>query len=179
MSFLEALRSRILLLDGATGTMIQQARLAESHFRGARFAAWPKPLLGCNDVLALTEPKVIARIARQYIDAGADIISTDTFNANAISLSAYGLEDAAAEINLAAARIAREAADTAPRKVWVAGSIGPTDKTASMSPDVDDPGARAVSYAQLRDAYAVQIAALAEGGVDLLLFETVFDSLFI
>ena len=177
MSFLEALRSRILLLDGATGTMIQQARLAESQFRGARFAAWPKPLLGCNDVLALTEPKVIARIARQYIDAGADIISTDTFNANAISLSAYGLEDSAAEINLAAARIAREAADAAPRKVWVAGSIGPTDKTASMSPDVDDPGARAVSYAQLRDAYAVQIAALAEGGVDLLLFETVFDTL--
>ncbi len=159
------------------GTMIQEARLSENRFRGKRFETWPQRLSGCNDLLSLTEPGVISRISQMYVEAGADIISTNTFNANAISLAAYGLGAEAREMNVAAARLARDVADSAGRKVWVAGSIGPTDKTASMSADMSDPGARAVSYDQLRDAYQVQIEGLAEGGADLLLFETVFDTL--
>lgn len=181
MTFESLLRERILILDGAIGTMIQRLRLTEEDFRGARFASWPVDLRGNNDLLCLTRPDDIADIARSYVEAGADIISTNTFNANRISMADYGMESLCREINVAGARLLRRVADEAMardgRKVWVAGSIGPTNKTASMSPDVNDPGMRAVTYDDLHAAYAEQAEALIEGGADLLLFETVFDTL--
>ncbi|MCM1355638.1 MAG: methionine synthase [Staphylococcus sp.] len=180
-NFSSHLSDRILILDGATGTMIQSYGLSEADFRGERFAAWPCDLRGNNDILAITRPDIIREIARSYLEAGADIISTDTFNANAISMADYGMEGLVEEINREAARLAREVADdyspAAGRPVWVAGSIGPTNKTASMSPDVSDPALRAVTYDDLFEAYRRQIIALIDGGVDLLLFETVFDTL--
>ena len=164
------------------GTMIQSYRLTEKDFRGDLFSHWSSDLRGNNDLLNLTRPDVIAEIARKYLNAGADIITTNTFNGNAISMEDYGMEDMVAEINRAGAKIARSEADSfmqlhPDRKIWVAGSMGPTNKTASMSPDVNDPGFRAVTYDDLFTAYATQIRALMEGGVDLLLFETIFDSL--
>lgn len=172
------LADRILILDGAQGTMIQRRGLTEADFRGSRFASWPVDLMGNNDLLSLTRPDVIEDIARQYVEAGADIISTNTFNANAISLADYDMAPLAREIAREGARIARRVADgETGRKVLVAGSIGPTNKTASMSPSIDDPGYRAVTYKDLYDAYSDQIAGLIEGGVDVLLFETVFDTL--
>lgn len=170
-------QDRILVLDGAQGTMIQQRSLTESDFRGGRFAAWPVDLKGNNDLLNITRPEVIADIAQQYVDVGADIITTNTFNANRISMADYGMEALAPEMAREGARIARRVADSASRPVIVAGSIGPTNKTASMSPSVDDPGYRAVTYRDLYAAYREQIEALAEGGADVLLFETVFDTL--
>lgn len=170
-----------MILDGAMGTMIQSYGLGEADFRGERFAQWPNDLRGNNDLLVLTRPDVISAIATQYIDAGADIISTDTFNANSISMADYGMEALVSEINRTAASLLRSLADsrraTDGRRIWVAGSIGPTNKTASMSPDVNDPALRAVTYDDLFNAYREQIAALIEGGADLLLFETIFDSL--
>ena len=173
---------RVLILDGAMGTMIQRRGLTEEQFRGTEFASWPCELLGCNDLLALTQPQVIASIHHAYLDAGADIIETDSFNANAISLADYRLSAHARDINLAAARLARSAADNwslehggAVR--YVAGSVGPTNRSLSMSPSVEDPAARAVSWEQLTAAYTEQITALIEGGVDCLLVETVFDTL--
>lgn len=177
MKISSVLGTRLLVLDGAMGTVIQSYGLGEDDFRGARFASHPLPLKGCNDVLALTRPDIIEAIARAYVEAGADIISTDSFNATRISMADYGLEEAVADINREAARIARRVADSADRPVWVAGSIGPTNKTASMSADIADPAARAVTFDDLFRDYSEQIAALAEGGVDLLLFETVFDTL--
>lgn len=168
---------KIRILDGAMGTMIQRRGLCEKDFRGDRFAFWQVDLKGNNDVLCLTRPDVIEDIHRQYVDAGADIISTNTFNANAISLADYSMQDLAREISREGARIARKVADASGREIMVAGSIGPTNKTASMSPDMNDPGMRAVTYDELYDAYAEQIEGLIEGGVDLLLFETVFDTL--
>ncbi len=159
------------------GTMIQRRGLCEKDFRGDRFAFWQVDLKGNNDVLCLTRPDVIEDIHRQYVDAGADIISTNTFNANAISLADYSMQDLAREISREGARIARKVADASGREIMVAGSIGPTNKTASMSPDMNDPGMRAVTYDELYDAYTEQIEGLIEGGVDLLLFETVFDTL--
>lgn len=179
--FESLIRERILILDGATGTMIQSYGLCEADFRGRRFASWPCDLRGNNDLLTLIRPDIIKEIARQYIEAGADIISTDTFNANAISMSDYGMENLVGEINTEAARLLRELADShlsaTGRRVFVAGSIGPTNKTASMSPDVNDPALRAVTFDDLFAAYREQIGALIRGGVDLLLFETVFDTL--
>lgn len=180
--FQKLLKERILVLDGAMGTMIQSYRLTEKDFRGDLFSHWSSDLRGNNDLLNLTRPDVIAEIARKYLNAGADIITTNTFNGNAISMEDYGMEDMVAEINRAGAKIARSEADSfmqlhPDRKIWVAGSMGPTNKTASMSPDVNDPGFRAVTYDDLFTAYATQIRALMEGGVDLLLFETIFDSL--
>lgn len=170
-----------MILDGAMGTMIQSYGLGEADFRGERFAQWPNDLRGNNDLLVLTRPDVISAIATQYIDAGADIISTDTFNANSISMADYGMEALVSEINRTAASLLRSLADsrraTDGRRIWVAGSIGPTNKTASMSPDVNDPALRAVTYDDLFNAYREQIAALIDGGADLLLFETIFDSL--
>ena len=161
--------------------MIQSYRLTEADFRGERFAAWPCDLRGNNDVLVLTRPDIILEIADSYISAGADIISTDTFNATAISMADYSMEALVGEINREGARILRELADRRSaelgRRILVAGSIGPTNKTASMSPDVSDPALRAVTYDQLFDAYREQVTALIEGGVDRLLFETVFDTL--
>jgi 5-methyltetrahydrofolate--homocysteine methyltransferase len=175
-------RERILLLDGAMGTMIQSFHLTEADFRGDRFRDYTIPLKGNNDLLAITRPDVIEEIHRQYIDAGSDIISTDTFNANAISMADYKMEGIVREINVAGAQAARRAADKCmaehpERKIYVAGSIGPTNKTASMSPDVNDPAYRDVNYDMMFDAYREQINGLLDGGVDIILFETIFDSL--
>ncbi|MDE6037529.1 MAG: homocysteine S-methyltransferase family protein, partial [Duncaniella sp.] len=171
------MKERILILDGAMGTMIQRRGLTEKDFRGERFADWHIDLRGNNDLLCLTRPDVIEDIAREYVGAGCDIISTNTFNANAVSLADYDMAHLAREISREGARIARKVADEAERRIIVAGSIGPTNKTASMSPDINDPGMRAVTYDELYDAYTDQIEGLLEGGADVLLFETVFDTL--
>ena len=171
------MKERILILDGAMGTMIQRRGLTEADFRGERFADWHIDVRGNNDLLCLTRPDVIEDIAREYVAAGCDIISTNTFNANAVSLADYDMAHLAREISREGARIARKVADEAESKVMVAGSIGPTNKTASMSPDINDPGMRAVTYDELYDAYTEQIEGLIEGGVDALLFETIFDTL--
>lgn len=171
------MENRILILDGAMGTMIQRRGLTEQDFRGERFAGWHVDLRGNNDLLCLTRPDVIGDIAREYVEAGCDIISTNTFNANAISLADYDMAHLAREISRAGVEIARRAADNAGRPVRVAGSIGPTNKTASMSPDINDPGMRAVTYDELFEAYSEQIEGLMDGGVDMLLFETIFDTL--
>jgi len=180
-TFRRLLGERILLLDGAMGTMIQRHGLAEADYRGERFAAWPRDLKGANDLLTLTRPDVIAGIHRQYFDAGADIVETNTFNANAPSLADYGLEGIVAELNLEAARLARRVADEVAaqrgRPCFVAGALGPTNRTASLSPDVNDPGYRNIDFDRLRATYAEAARALIEGGVDLLLVETVFDTL--
>ena len=172
---------RVLVLDGAMGTQIQRHKLSEEDFRGERYVSFPKPLKGNNDLLSLTQPDIIKSIHLDYLKAGADIVSTNTFNANAISLSDYGMEDLVFEINYAAARLAKEAVEEhfskTGREGWVAGSMGPTNRTASMSPDVNDPGARAVTFSQLSETYAEQARGLIDGGADILLIETVFDGL--
>ena len=176
------LRERILLLDGAMGTMIQAERLGEAEFRGERFRDWPKELRGNNDLLVLTQPQIVRRIHTGYLEAGADIISTNTFNATSISLADYGMQAIAYELNLAAAQLARKSAvewqDRTPeRPRFVAGALGPTSKTASISPDVNDPGFRNVTFDGLVAAYTEAARGLLDGGVDLLLVETVFDTL--
>ncbi len=174
------LRERILVLDGAMGTMIQQHALDEAAFRGERFARHRRDLRGANDVLALTQPQLIGDIHAAYLAAGADIIETNTFNATRLGLAEYDLGEAVTDINRAAAQIARAAADAAAspaRPRWVAGAIGPTSRTASLSPDVERPGFRNVSFDELRDGYREQADALVRGGVDLLLVETVFDTM--
>ena len=171
-------RERILIMDGAMGTMIQAQGLGEDDFRGAQFADHPSELKGCNDLLALTQPALIEKIHAQYFDAGADIVETNTFNATAISLADYGLQDHAFEINRAAAEAARRAATCASdRPRLVAGALGPTNRTLSLSPDVNDPAFRAVTFQQLEQAYYDQVRGLIAGGVDLLLPETTFDTL--
>ena len=177
-----ALQQRILVMDGAMGTMIQRHGLAESDYRGGRFADWESDLKGNNDLLSLTQPDVILGIHRAYLEAGADLIETNTFNAQRISLADYAMEDLAYEMNLASARLARsacdEAAATTPgRPRWVLGALGPTNRTASISPDVNDPGMRNVTYDQLVEAYLEQARGLADGGVDVMLVETIFDTL--
>ena len=178
----EELQRRILVLDGAMGTMIQRHEFAEDDFRGQRFAGTDHPLLGANDLLCLSQPDVIRSIHAEYLQAGADLIETNTFSANRISLADYGLEDIARELNRVAAQLAREAADEAEardssRTRWVVGAVGPTNRTASMSPDVGDPGARNVTFDELVQAYQEQGLGLLEGGVDILLVETAFDTL--
>ena len=183
--FSELLCKRVLVLDGAMGTMLQRRALTEEEFRGERFASYPSRLSGCNDILCITRPDVVKDIHREYLAAGADIISTDTFNANAVSMADYdldGIPGIIREINRAGASLAKEAASEDADRPWggkalVAGSIGPTNKSATMSPDVADPAARNITYDQLYDAYLDQVCGLMEGGVDLLLFETVFDTL--
>ena len=180
--FLRLLNERILILDGGMGTMIQSFKLNEQDYRGERFADFPGQLKGNNDLLCITRPDVIQSIHRQYLDAGADIFATNTFNANAISMADYAMEAYVREINLAAGRLSREVADTymaehPDRTIFVAGSIGPTNKTASMSPDVSDPAYRAVTYKDLYNAYKEQVEGLVDGGVDIILFETTFDTL--
>jgi 5-methyltetrahydrofolate--homocysteine methyltransferase len=179
---LRAMRERILLLDGAMGTVIQGYRLQERDFRGTRFEDHPDALQGANDLLSLTRPDVIREIHDRYLDAGADLVETNTFNAQRISLADYSLEDLAYELNLAAARLAREACDAWTKKTpekprFVVGVLGPTNRTASLSPDVNDPGFRAVDFEELRGAYREQVQGLLDGGVDLLMVETVFDTL--
>ncbi|MCS6981756.1 MAG: homocysteine S-methyltransferase family protein [Flavobacteriales bacterium] len=176
------MQQRILVLDGAMGTMIQKYGLREEDFRGSRFSSWPRPLKGNNDLLSITQPQIIESIHRQYLEAGADIIETNTFNANSISMADYGMEELVEEMNLAAARLAVEIAAEFTRKNpdkprFVAGAIGPTNKTASLSPNVNDPGYRAVSFDELEAAYYTQASALVQGGVHILLVETVFDTL--
>ncbi|MDD4631479.1 MAG: methionine synthase [Proteiniphilum sp.] len=182
MKLEEILTHRILILDGAMGTMIQRYKLTEADFRGERFKDSPTLLKGNNDLLSLTRPDVIGQIHREYLQAGADIIETNTFNATSISMQDYGMSHMAAEINLAAARLAREAADeftrfTPQKPRFVAGSVGPTNKTASMSPRVEDPMFRAATFDDFKMAYKEQMLALTDGGVDLLLIETIFDTL--
>ncbi len=174
------LQQRIVIIDGAMGTMIQRFKLSEADFRGARFADHPKDLKGNNDLLVLTRPDVIRDIHEQYLAAGADIVETNTFGATSIAQDDYGLGHLAREMNVAAARLARAACDqyaTADQPRFVAGALGPTPRTASISPDVNDPAARNVSFDQLRAAYREQAEGLLEGGADLFLVETIFDTL--
>ncbi len=173
---------RILVLDGAMGTMIQAADLSDEDYSGDRFAEWTVPLKGNNDLLCLTRPDVIQDIHTVYLEAGADILETNTFNAQAISQADYGMEALSAELNREAARIACAARDAyearhAGAVKWVAGVLGPTNRTASISPDVNDPAARNVTFDALRDAYGEAARALIEGGADLLMVETIFDTL--
>jgi 5-methyltetrahydrofolate--homocysteine methyltransferase len=176
----DLLARRIAIIDGAMGTMIQRHRLGEADFRGPRFADHPRDLKGNNDLLVLTRPDVIREIHAQYLAAGADIIETNTFGATSIAQEDYALGHIARELNLAAAKLAREAADaiaTPEHPRYVAGALGPTPRTASISPEVNDPGARNVHFDELRAAYREQASALLEGGVDLFLVETIFDTL--
>jgi 5-methyltetrahydrofolate--homocysteine methyltransferase len=177
-----AIKERILVLDGAMGTMQQGYRLSEAEYRGSRFAAHNHDLKGDHDVLVLTKPEIIREIHDQYLEAGADIIETSTFNSTSVSQADYGLSHVAREINVAAAKIAREAADAfealePARPRFVAGAIGPTNKTCSISPDVSDPGRRDITFDGLRAAYREEAEGLIEGGVDILMVETIFDTL--
>lgn len=178
--FVRLLTQRIVVLDGAMGTMIQQHKLTETDFRGERFADHPKDLRGNNELLSLVRPDIISEIHRGYLEAGADVIETNTFGATRIAQGDYGLQDIAYELNVASARLAREACDavsTADCPRFVAGALGPQPKTASLSPDVNDPGARNVTFEELRVAYTEQLNGLLDGGIDIVLIETVFDTL--
>lgn len=176
------LQDRILILDGAMGTMLQRHKLEEQDYRGARFADWPSDLKGNNDLLVLTQPEIIRKIHGQYLDAGADILETNTFNATSISMADYDMQSLVTEINVEAARLARQAADEYTAKNpdkprFVAGVLGPTNRTASISPDVNDPGYRNISFDQLVEAYKEATHGLIKGGSDLILIETIFDTL--
>ena len=175
-----AAAERILILDGAMGSLIQNYRLDEAGYRGALFATWGQPVKGNNDLLNLTRPDIIEDIHRQYLEAGADLIETNTFNAQVISMADYGMESLVREINVEGARLAKRAADalSSPDKPrFVAGAIGPTNRTLSLSPDVNRPAYRNITFDELASAYQEQAEALMEGGVDVLLIETVFDTL--
>ena len=181
-SIQDCLRERILVIDGAMGTMIQRHKLEEKDYRGNRFADWTSDLKGNNDLLVLTQPDIIEGIHREYLEAGADIIETNTFNAQRISMADYHMEELAYEMNIAAAKLAKKAAaDFTSRNPgkprFVAGAIGPMNKTLSLSPDVNNPGFRAVSFDEVSSAYYEQVKGLVEGGADLLLIETIFDTL--
>ncbi len=176
------LEERILVLDGAMGTMLQRHKFTEEDFRGERFKDWPVPLQGNNDLLSITQPEAIKEVHRLYFEAGADIIETNTFSGTTIAMADYEMEELVYELNYQSAKIAKEVADDftvkEPHKPrFVAGSIGPTNRTASMSPDVNDPGYRAVTFDELRIAYKLQVEALIDGGADILLVETIFDTL--
>ncbi len=176
------LKERILVLDGAMGTMLQRYKFQEEDFRGDRFKDWEHPLQGNNDLLTLTQPEAIAEVHRKYFAAGADIVETNTFSGTTIAMADYHMEDLVYELNYESAKIAKKVADEFTAKEphkprFVAGSMGPTNKTASMSPDVNDPGFRAVSFDELRIAYKQQAEALLDGGSDILLVETIFDTL--
>lgn len=178
----EILNERILVLDGAMGTMLQRHKFTEEDFRGERFKDWHLPLQGNNDLLSLTQPEALAEVHRKYFEAGADIVETNTFSGTTIAMADYGMEELVYELNLESAKIAKKVAEefteNEPEKPrFVAGSMGPTNKTASLSPDVNDPGYRAVSFEELRIAYKQQAEALLDGGSDILLVETIFDTL--
>lgn len=185
MDIRKLLEQRILIIDGAMGTMIQLHKLTEADYRGERFKNWPSDVKGNNDLLSLTQPQIIKEIHKQYLEAGADIIETNTFNSQRISLADYHMEELAYELNIAAAKIAREAINEftldsglpTPDSKYVAGAIGPMNKTLSLSPDVNNPGFRSVTFDEVVSAYYEQIKGLVEGGVDLLLIETIFDTL--
>ena len=178
----ELLDERILVLDGAMGTMLQRYKFQEKDFRGERFKDWEHSLQGNNDLLSLTQPDAIAEVHRKYFAAGADIVETNTFSGTTIAMADYHMEDLVYELNYESAKIARKVADEFTNKEpdkprFVAGSMGPTNKTASMSPDVNDPGFRAISFDELRVAYKQQAEALLDGGAHILLVETIFDTL--
>ena len=175
----ELLQHRILVIDGAMGTMIQRYQLKEEDYRGERFKDWPSDIKGNNDLLCLTQPQIIREIHGHYLEAGADIIETNTFNAQRVSLADYGMEALAYEINYAAAKIANEACALvgSGEQKFVAGAIGPLNKTLSLSPDVNNPGYRALTFDEAVDAYYEQVRGLVDGGADLLLIETIFDTL--
>lgn len=174
----EELKKRILVLDGAMGTMLQRNKFEETDFRGERFKDFPHPLKGNNDLLSITQPEAVKAVHRAYFEAGADIVETNTFSGTTIGMADYQMEDLVYELNFQSAKIAREVADEFTDKPrFVAGSIGPTNRTASMSPDVNDPGYRAVTFDDLKIAYKQQVEALIDGGCDLLLVETIFDTL--
>ena len=174
-------RKRIVYLDGAMGTMIQRHKLEESDFRDSSLESAPKDLKGNNDLLSITRPEIIEEIHRQFFLAGSDIVETNTFSATTIAQADYGLEDRVRDINLESASLARRVADSIEaefdRPAFVAGALGPTNRTASISPDVNRPEFRGVTYGELRQAYFEQVEALVEGGVDLLIPETTFDTL--
>lgn len=176
-----AARERILVLDGAMGTMIQALKLDEAGYRGARFADWKQDVKGNNDLLSLTQPDAVRDIHLQYFLAGADIVETNTFSSTTIAQADYAMESLAYELNVESARLAKEAAILAEKKDgrrrFVAGALGPTNRTASISPDVNDPGFRAVTFDDLATAYAEQVRGLIKGGADIMLVETIFDTL--
>lgn len=181
-NILHEIEKRILVLDGAMGTMLQAYNFTEEDFRGERFKDYPIPLKGNNDLLSITQPHAIKEVHAKYFAAGADIVETNTFSGTTIAMADYQMEDLVYELNYQSAKIAKEVADEFTAKEphkprFVAGSIGPTNRTASMSPDVNDPGYRAVTFDELRIAYKQQVEALLDGGTDILLVETVFDTL--
>jgi 5-methyltetrahydrofolate--homocysteine methyltransferase len=178
----EILKQRILIIDGAMGTMIQRYKLEENDYRGDRFKSWHKDVKGNNDLLSITQPDIIIAIHKQYLDAGADIIETNTFSSTVIAQADYDMQEIAYEMNVASAKCARTAADSYTKQNpdkprFVAGAIGPLNKTLSLSPDVNNPGYRAVTFDEVVAAYEEQVSGLVEGGVDLLLVETIFDTL--
>lgn len=178
----KAAQDRILIIDGAMGTMIQRHKLTEEDYRGERFKDWSRDVKGNNDLLVLTQPAIIQDIHEQYLEAGADIVETNTFNAQTISMADYGMEELAYEINveaakLAAAAVAKYNAKTPDKPRFVAGAVGPTNRTASLSPDVNNPGFRNITFDELRTAYKEQVLGLIEGGADIILIETIFDTL--
>ena len=181
-SLYDVIKERILVLDGAMGTMIQTYNLKEEDFRGERFKNYLSPLKGNNDLLSITQPQIISEIHKKYLESGADILETNTFSSNSISMADYNMEDLVHELNFESTKIAKKLTDeynikdpSKPR--FVAGSIGPTNKTASMSPDVSDPGFRAITFDELVISYTEQIKGLVDGRVDILLLETIFDTL--
>ena len=183
MSIKEALQERILVIDGAMGTMIQRHKLTEEDYRGTRFANWHSDVKGNNDLLCITQPAIITGIHLQYLEAGADIIETNTFSSTSIAMADYDMQELAYELNVAAAKCVREAINqykakhpNSPEK-FIAGSMGPLNKTLSLSPDVNNPGFRAVTFDEVVEAYTEQIRGLVDGGVDIILVETIFDTL--
>lgn len=177
MDIRKELEKRILIIDGAMGTMIQRYKLSEADYRGERFKDWHLDVKGNNDLLCLTQPHIITEIHKQYLDAGADIIETNTFSSTSIAMADYEMQSLAYELNVAAAQCAREAIRQSGKQAWIAGAIGPLNKTLSLSPDVNNPGYRAVTFDEVVDAYYEQVKGLVDGGVDLLLIETIFDTL--
>ncbi len=176
-SIREALQNRILIIDGAMGTMIQRFKLTEADYRGDRFKDWHCDVKGNNDLLSITQPEIIIDIHKQYLDAGADIIETNTFSSTAIAMADYDMQSFAYELNVASGQCAREAIKRSGKQAWVAGAIGPLNKTLSLSPDVNNPGYRAVTFDEVVAAYYEQIKGLVDGGVDIFLIETIFDTL--
>lgn len=181
MNIQDALNERILVIDGAMGTMIQRYKLSESDYRGERFANWHQDVKGNNDLLCITQPQIIEAIHLEYLQAGADIIETNTFSSTSIAMADYDMQSLAYELNVAAATCAKNAIQKYnqdhPGKKWIAGAIGPLNKTLSLSPDVNNPGYRALTFDEVKDAYYEQVRGLVDGGVDLLLIETIFDTL--
>lgn len=177
MDIRQELEKRILVIDGAMGTMIQRYKLTEADYRGERFKDWHLDVKGNNDLLCITRPEIITEIHKQYLDAGADIIETNTFSSTFIAMADYEMQSLAYELNVAAAKCAREAVRQSGKQAWVAGAIGPLNKTLSLSPDVNNPGYRAVTFDEVVNAYYEQVKGLVDGGVDILLIETIFDTL--